>query len=82
MSIFVDTPFGKLRKIKGMAETQHPEGGPMSSYMHECPHCKEWGGLSQKQLEGAISIFCKPKGGCPYHETHDFRPYLNNEYFA
>jgi hypothetical protein len=84
MSVFVDTPFGKLRKVKYLEDAQHPEGGSMSKYIWECPTCKQSGALSLKQLNGEISIDCA-KGstvGCTYHETHDFRPHLDKEYFV
>lgn len=79
MSVIIETPFGRLRKIKGLNETQHPKGGAMSAFTHQCPVCEVWAAISQKQLEGKVSIFCSPDGPCTYHETHDFRPHIPAE---
>ena len=43
----------------------------------QCPGCNVWGEIDQGQLEGRVSVHCyEPDGGCGFHETHDFRPFL------
>lgn len=42
-----------------------------------CRGCKAWGQIDNDQLCGRVSVHCDASdGGCGFHETHDFRPFL------
>lgn len=69
MSDDIETPFGTLRQVE---RRNRPDVG----WMWNCPQCKVWGGLSDAQFEGRVSINCAADGRCSFHETHDFRPYI------
>ena len=73
MTIEIETPFGKLRKVQPFESDDTP--GRINRWLWECPVCHLSGALSDLQIAGGISIDCASHGlGCTYHETHDFRP--------
>ena len=72
MSILIETPFGKLRKVQ-----HYVQDGRSFNYVWECPACGSRGGIDDKQLAGQVSIVCDATGKCPWHETHDFRPFVH-----
>lgn len=64
MSQIVTTQFGRFRHVS--------LGDGKTSWLWECPKCLQWGGLSDKQQAGTVSVAC----ACGYHETHAFGPEL------
>lgn len=61
MSQIVTTQFGRFRRVK--------LNGRENAWLWECPKCEQWGGLSDGQWAGTISVACD----CGrYHETHNF----------
>jgi hypothetical protein len=63
MSRIVSTQFGRFRQVVGDGK---------SWFLWECPKCERWGGLSDAQWAGTVSVACD----CGYHETHAFGPEL------
>lgn len=81
MSNEIETPFGKLCGVNN-AGADDKQGGKMSGYLWLCPVCQVWSGINERKLFGQVSIdhtryLNGSPTGCTYHETHDFRPYLN-----
>lgn len=64
MSIILDSPLGRFRRVQG-------DDG-LFSFLWECPQCQRWGGLSYSQWHGSVSVHCD----CGYHETHNYRAAL------
>lgn len=60
MSQIVTTQFGRFRHVS--------LGGEKTAWLWECPTCQQWGGLSESQWAGTVSVACD----CGYHETHNF----------
>ncbi len=60
MSQIVTTKFGRFRHVS--------LGDRRTAWLWECPTCKQWGGLSDAQQAGTVSVACD----CGYHETHAF----------
>jgi hypothetical protein len=61
MSQIVTTQFGRFRHVS--------LGDDKTAWLWECPKCEQWGGLSEAQWAGTVSVACDC--GC-YHETHNF----------
>lgn len=64
MSQIVTTQFGRFRHVS--------LGDQKTAWLWECPKCEHWGGLSDAQQAGTVSVVCD----CGYHETHAFGPEL------
>lgn len=61
MSHIVTTQFGRFRHVLMDDEK--------TAWLWECPKCEQWGGLSEAQWAGKVSVVCS----CGrYHETHAF----------
>lgn len=70
MSRIVDTEFGRWREVSD---------GETKRWLWECPKCQAWGGMTDAQMNGEVSVVCSGPGGCggcDYHETHKFGPFL------
>lgn len=65
MSQIVTTQFGRFNHVS--------EGDGRTSWLWECPGCKGWCRLSERQWNGEVSVD-HASDGCPggYHETHRF----------
>ncbi len=66
MSKFVTTKFGRFNVV---------QDGGKKSFLWECPKCGAFGGMSEAQMDGTVSVVCSGpsgNGGCDYHETHEF----------
>ena len=66
MSEIIDTQFGRWRRVRD---------GTQKRLLWECPKCQSWGGMSDDQMAGKVSVVCSGPGGhggCDYHETHEF----------
>lgn len=65
MSQIFDTELGRFRAVSD---------GKQKWFLWECPKCKSWAGLSDKQWDGKVSVVCSgpPGGSCTYHETHEY----------
>ena len=66
MSKIVDTIFGRFR---------HVSDGSRKWFLWECPKCQSWGSMSDDQMNGKVSVVWSGpggRGGCDYHETHEF----------
>lgn len=65
MSQIVTTSLGRFRHVS--------LGDDKTAWLWECPICQQWGGLSDAQWAGTVSVACD----CGrYHETHAFGPEL------
>lgn len=64
MSVFVETKFGRFRRVKRDGEV---------AYLFECPGCGVWAALDDDQMRGKVSVNHEVDG-CKgrYHETHNF----------
>lgn len=66
MSKIVDTELGRFRQVTDVDKKW---------FLWECPRCKSWGGLSEEQWNGEVSVVCSGRSGqgdCDYHETHEY----------
>jgi hypothetical protein len=64
MSEIVTSSDGRFRRVTD---------GKTKWWLWECPGCKQWCSLSEKQWAGQVSVD-HASDGCPggYHETHNF----------
>lgn len=64
MSRLVTTKLGRFRAVTD---------GKRNWWLWECPVCKRWGGLSEPQMDGKVSVHhAADNPACTYHETHEF----------
>jgi len=64
MSEIVKSALGRFRRVADADKKW---------WLWECPVCKRWGGLSEQQWEGKVSVdHSKMHADCTYHETHEF----------
>lgn len=68
MSEIVDSQVGRFRRV---------QDGQDKLWLWECPNCKQWCRLSEKQWNGEESVQCGDGiRYCGYHQTHAFGPSL------
>jgi hypothetical protein len=76
MGRIIETKLGRFRAVID---------GTKRSWLWECPYCKTWSKLSDKQWNGEVSVYCEAavpsyygenpetdKKPCGYHQTHEF----------
>ena len=67
MSQIVETDLGRFRLVRD-------DGEPNNKWwLWECPQCKQWGGLTDGQWNGTVSVHCECESFPQrYHQTHQY----------
>lgn len=75
MSRIVTTKLGRFRGVTD---------GAKNWWLFECPNCKTWLTLNERQMNGEVSVYCDvpvpsyygmtpdDKKLCGYHQTHEY----------